>query len=139
MPYASEGRKSWSDTRHERLENCLESFVLGLRVAAAATKKKRLVNEERKRFWELEQQQEEERKEIAREHDRRAAFVTEMMRDWNESRCLRAFATAIADAAQRLELSDQEKADIQHVVDWTHEYAKITDPHLICQNPLRNL
>jgi hypothetical protein len=127
MPYASEGRKSWSDARHKRLENCLESFVLGLKVAAAATKKKRLENEERERLWELERKQEEERKEIAREDDRGAGFVTQMMRDWNESRCLRAFAKAVADAAQRLELSDQEKADIQQVVDWTYKYAKITD------------
>ena len=51
-----------------------------------------------------------------------------MMRDWNESRCLRAFAKAIADAAQRLELSDQEKADIQQVVDRTYKYANTTDP-----------
>jgi hypothetical protein len=46
IPYASEGRKTWSDGRYQRLENCLESFVLGLRVTAATTKKNRLKREE---------------------------------------------------------------------------------------------
>jgi hypothetical protein len=50
------------------------------------------------------------------------------MRDWKESRCLRAFAKAIGDAVARLELSDQEKNDIQQVVDWTCDRAESLDP-----------
>ena len=50
------------------------------------------------------------------------------MGDWQESRSLRAFAKAIGEATARLGLSDQEKNDIQQVVDWTCDYANILDP-----------
>jgi hypothetical protein len=39
IPYASEGRKTWSNGRYQRLENSLESFVFGLRVAALRQKR----------------------------------------------------------------------------------------------------
>ena len=128
LPYASKGRSSWSDARHQRLENCLESFVVSSKIAAAATKKERLEREEEKRRWEEEQKREEEERMLAIEQNRRAEVITELMRDWNQSRSLRTFAKAIAKAAQRLELSDQEKNDIQQVVDWTCDYAGILDP-----------
>jgi hypothetical protein len=51
------------------------------------------------------------------------------MWDWQESRSLRAFAKAIGEAAG-LELSDQQKNDIQQVVDWTSDYAEILNPIL---------
>ena len=87
-----------------------------------------LGEEEEKRRWEEEQKREEEERMLAIEQNRRADVITELMRDWNQSRSLRTFAKAIAEAAQRLELSDQEKNDIQQVVDWTCEYADILDP-----------
>ena len=128
IPYASEGRKSWSDARYQRLENCIESFVLGLRVAARATKRNRLKREEEERRREQEREQEEKEEKIAREQDRKARFITELMRDWQRSGSLRAFAKALGEAADQSKLSDQEKSDIQQVVDWTCDYAKSLDP-----------
>ena len=98
IPYASKGRSSWSDARHQRLENCLESFVVGSKIAAAAIKKKRLEREEEKRRWEEERKREEEERMLAIEQNRRAEVITELMRDWHQSRSLRAFAKAIAEA-----------------------------------------
>ena len=34
----------------------------------------------------------------------------------------------MAEAAEQLELSNQEKNDIQRAVDWTYKYAKVVDP-----------
>ena len=128
IPYASEGRRSWSDTKYQRLENCFESFLLGLRFSAAAIKENRLKREEEDRHREERRKQEEEEEKLAREQDRRAEFITELMRDWQESRSLRTFAKAIADAAGRLSLSDQQQNDIQKLVDWTCNYAETLDP-----------
>ena len=128
MPYASKGRSSWSDTRLQPLETCLEPFVLRLSVAAATIKKNRLEMEELERYWEEERKKEEEERSRAIEENRKADLIAELMRDWNQSRSLRAFAKVIAEAAQGLELSDQEKNGIQQVVDWTRDYAEILDP-----------
>ena len=127
IPYAS-GRRSWSDAKYQRLENCLGPFVVGLRVAAAAIKKNRLEKEQEERGREEEQKREEGEEKLAREQNRRAKFITGLMGDWQESQSLRAFAKAIGEATARLELLDQEKNDIQQVVDWTCEYADILDP-----------
>ena len=35
---------------------------------------------------------------------------------------------ALAECAGKLELSDEEKSEIQQVVDWTNEYAEFLDP-----------
>jgi hypothetical protein len=128
IPYASEGRKTWSDGRYQRLENFLESFVLGLRVAAATTKKNRLKREEEERRREEERKQEEEEEKVASEQERKARFIGGLMRDWQQSRSLRAFAKALREAADQLKLSDQEKNDLQHVVGWTCDYAESLDP-----------
>ena len=101
---------------------------MGLTVAAAAIKKNRLEKEQEERGREEERKQEEEAEKRAREQNRRAKFITGLMGDWQESRSLRAFAKAIGESTARLELSDQEKKDIQQVVDWTCDYADILDP-----------
>jgi hypothetical protein len=127
IPYASEGRKTWSDGRYQRLEHSLESLVLGLRVATATTKKNRLKREEEGRREEERKQKEEDEK-VAIEQERKARFIGGLMLDWQQSRSLRAFAKAMGEAADRLKLSDQEKNDLQQVVDWTCDYAKSLDP-----------
>jgi len=88
IPYASKGRRSWSDGRHHVLEQCLESFAAGLRVAAAAMKKTRLEKEERERQVREEQKREESHRMLAIEQDRRARVVTGLLRDWHESQSL---------------------------------------------------
>lgn len=97
IPYASEDRKTWSDGRYQRLENSLESFVLVLRVAAATTRKNRLKRKEEERRREEERKQEEEEEKVASEQERKARFITGLMRDWQQSRSLRASAKAIGD------------------------------------------
>jgi hypothetical protein len=128
IPYASEGRKTWSDGRYQRLGNCLESFVLGLRVAAATTRKNRLKREEEERRREEERKQEEEEQKVTSEQERKARYIAGLMRDWQQSRSLRAFAKALGEAADQLKLSDQEKNDLQQVVSWTYDYAESLDP-----------
>src|SRR5437016_2313052 len=69
------GRKTWSDGRYQRLENFLESFVLGLRVAAATAKKNRLEREGEERPREKERKREEKEEKVASEQERKADFI----------------------------------------------------------------
>jgi hypothetical protein len=128
LPYSAGVRGTWSDGKCQRLEKCIGDFIVGLRIAAAALKKNRQEIEERERRWEEERKQQEEQRRRAAEHKRKAEFVTELMRNWEEAQKVRTFAKALAESSSKLELSDEQKSDIQQVVHWTTEYAKLIDP-----------
>jgi hypothetical protein len=128
LPYSAGVRGTWSDGKCQRLEKCIGDFIVGLRIAAAAIKKNRQEIEERERRWEEERKQQEEQRRRAAEHKRKAEFVTELMRNWEEAQKVRTFAKALAESSSKLELSDEQKSDIQQVVHWTTEYAELIDP-----------
>jgi hypothetical protein len=128
LPYSAGVRGTWSDGKCQRLEKCIGDFIVGLRIAAAAIRKNRQEIEERERRWEEERKQQEEQRRRAAEHKRKAEFVTELMRNWEEAQKVRTFAKALAESSSKLELSDEQKSDIQQVVHWTTEYAELIDP-----------
>jgi hypothetical protein len=128
LPYSAGVRGTWSDGKCQRLEKCIGDFIVGLRIAAAALKKNRQEIEERERRWEEERKQQEEQRRRAAEHKRKAEFVTELMRNWEEAQKVRTFAKALAESSSKLELSDEQKSDIQQAVHWTTEYAELIDP-----------
>ncbi len=128
LPYSAGVRGTWSDGKCQRLEKCIGDFIIGLRVAAAAIKKNRRETEERERRWEEERKQKEEQRRKAAEHKRKAEFVTELMRNRGEAENVRIFVKALAECAGKLEMSSEEKGDIQQVVDWTTKYADFLDP-----------
>jgi hypothetical protein len=128
LPYSAGVRGTWSDGKCQRLEKCIGDFIVGLRVASAAIKKNRQETEQRERRSEEERKQQEEQRRKAAEHKRKAEFVTELMRKWEEAQNVRTFVKALAECAGKLELSDKEKSEIQQVVDWATEYADFLDP-----------
>src|SRR3984885_9545149 len=128
LPYSAGVRGTWSDGKCQRLEKCIGDFIIGLRVAAAAIKKNRQETEERGGRGEEERKQKEEQRRKAAEHKRKAEFVTGLMRNREEAENVRTFVNALAECAGKLELSSEEKGDIQQVVDWTTKYADFLDP-----------
>jgi hypothetical protein len=129
LPYSSwPVRGTWADGRIQLVENCLGAFVVGLKVAAAAIKKSRLKSEEWARRREEERKQREEQQRKTEEHKRKTECITELIENWEEAQRVRKFVRAMAECAGQLGLSDEEKQDIQQVVDWTNEYAESLDP-----------
>jgi len=129
LPYSSgQVRGSWADGRIQLVENCLGDFIVGVKVAAAAIKKSRLEREESARRREEERKQREVQQKKAAEHKRKAEFITELIENWEEAQRVRMFVRAMTECVNQLELSDEEKHNIQQVVDWTNEYAESLDP-----------
>lgn len=126
VPYTSHIRASWADGRVQIVENCLGDFIVGLKVAAAAIKKDRLEREEWNRRWEEERRKEEEQR--AEEYKRKAEFVGGLIKNWQEANRVRTFVRALTEAASQRELSDDERQEIQQVLDWTAKYADLLDP-----------
>ena len=129
LPYASGPlRGSWADGKVQILENCVGDFIVGVKVAAAAIKKHRIESEEWARRREIERKQREEQERLAQEHKRKVECIEELMGNWEEAKRVRAFVKAMTEYSVELELSEEEKRDIQQVVDWTNEYAESLDP-----------
>jgi len=100
---------------------------------AAAIKKNRQEIEERDRQREEERKREGEERQVAEEEKRKAEFVSELIQNWEEAARLRRFAKSMQASAGQLDLSEQEKSDVQQVVDWTNQYADSLDP--LCDLP----
>ena len=129
LPYFSGPvRGTWADGRIQLVENCLGDFIVGLKVAAAAIKKNRLESEEAARRREIERKQREEQQRLAQEHKRKAEFITELIEKWQQAQCVRSFAKSMTECSGQLDLSEEQKRDIQQVVDWAQEYAESLDP-----------
>jgi len=126
-------RRTWSDGKLQRLEDCIGDFVVGLKVGAAAIKRNRQETEERHRQWEEERRREEEERQAAEEEKRKAEFVVDLVQNWEEAARLRRFVTALRESVSQLDLSDDAKRDIQQVMDWTNQYADSLDP--LCDLP----
>ena len=70
---------------------------------------------------------------LATEEKRKAEFVSELIQNWEESARLRRFAKSMQESAGQLDLSEQEKNDVQQFIDWTNQYADSLDP--LCDLP----
>ena len=86
--------RTWSDGKHQWLENCGRDFIIGRKVAAAAIKKERREFAERQRQWDEERKREEEERREAAEHKRKAEFVTELMQSREQAERLKEFVMA---------------------------------------------
>ena len=127
-PFMGPIRRTWADGKQQRIEDCIGDFMVGLTVAAAAIKKHRQETEERHRRREEERKREEEERRIAEEQKRKAELVAELIGNWEEAVRLRKFMKAIEEKTVHSGFSEEEKNDIQQVVEWVRQYADTLDP-----------
>lgn len=129
LPYASGPlRSGWADGKVQILENCLGDFIVGVKVAAAAIKKHRIESEEWARRREEERKKREERERRAAEHERKAEFIMELIENWEEAERVRTFLRTMTECADRLQLPEGKRQEIQLMLEWTAEYADSLDP-----------
>jgi hypothetical protein len=127
LTYCGEGvRKVWSDGKRQRLENCLNSIVAGLGVAAEGVKAHRLKLER----WEQERQEEQRRRweEEERRHkeEEKIKDLERWVANWNQSRKIREFLSEVEKAAAE---NPAKKTDnLSDWLSWARAYADSIDP-----------
>lgn len=129
LTYCGEGvRKVWSDGKRQRLENCLGSVVVGLRVAAEGVKAVRL---ERER-WERERQENErkrlEEQERRRKEEEKIKHLEQVVANWNQSRKIREFVSNVERAIAEAKEKHNKPLDLSEWLAWAHRYADSIDP-----------
>ena len=88
-------RKTWSDGRRQRLEECLNSFVGGLAKAAIAIKHLRTERERRELRWQEEKRQREESERIRRENEEKMKILDREVESWQRSQQIRSYIEAV--------------------------------------------
>jgi hypothetical protein len=134
LDYCGEGvRKVWSDGKRQRLENCLNSIIAGLRTAAEGVKAHRLKLER----WERERQEQERRRweeqEQRRKEEEKIKHLEKLIANWNQSQKIRQF---LAEVERGALLNEEKKtANLTDWIAWAHDYADSIDPiHLTFQS-----
>lgn len=120
-------RQSWSDGAKQRVEDCLNSVMVGLVAAAEALKAQRLEREARQREYEAA----EERRRLAeKRRQEEAARVRALDADltaWRKASVVREYAAAMRRSADAAELLG-DATPMAAWLGWVEAYANRLDP-----------
>jgi hypothetical protein len=122
-------RRSWSDGSHQRVDRCLNDFIVGLVAAAELLKAQRLAREQWQREW---REAEERRAEEARRREEEAARVRALesaLAAWQKARLVREYAAEFrrsGEVSQTLEPGSPLDVWLR----WVNGYAERIDPML---------
>jgi hypothetical protein len=119
-------RRSWSDGKKQRVEECLNDFIIGLVAASEGVKAQRIEREKWQREW---REAEERRQAETRRREEEAARVRALRHSvdrWSVAVQVRSFAAAAREAVARSGLPAE--AEVESWLDWVDRYADRIDP-----------
>jgi hypothetical protein len=130
-------RANWSDGKKQQLEDCLNSFVIGLINAAVATKAQRI---ERER-WERERRESEQRREemarLRRKEEARLQSLEKEVESWQKSKNIRAYIEAVKEVGVRKHGEIAPGSQLDQWLSWAHQQADHLDP--LAEHPSSDL
>jgi len=97
--FPGQTRKTWSDGKRQRIENCLNAFVLELIRGAERKRLERIESDRREKEWKAEQLR---REEEARRRELEMAKLFDLdsrVTDWNHAASILEFAKSVEDSA----------------------------------------
>jgi len=129
----SDTRRTWSDGQKQRLENCLNSFVIGLMKAAEKIKESRIQREKRELEWQERRRRNEELEKMRWEEEARIKTLDKEVSAWSRSQQIRAYTEAFKIAVIKLygEVVPGGKQD--KWLTWANKYADRIDPLIISE------
>jgi hypothetical protein len=127
--YLNGVRRSWGHGKRQRVEGCLNDFVVGLVAASETLKAQHLAREERERQW---REAEERRAEEARRREEEAARVRALesaLATWQKARLVREYA---AELRRSMEVTGtlEPGSPLDTWLRWVDAYADRVDPRL---------
>ena len=121
-------RKTWSDGRKQRLEDCLNSFVVGLIRAAMAIKHLRVERERREREWQEQRRQREEAERIRREEEEKLKYLDREVESWQRSQKIRSYIEAVKKWGIQKYGEIKPESKLQQWLTWATKQADRLDP-----------
>jgi len=119
-------RATWSEGKKQRLENCLNQFIVGLVTAAAQLKQRRLEQEEWQRKYRIGQEQRAAAERKKQEEQHRIDALNSILKDWRKCQFMRAYL-AEAKAAVEERGGAAPDSDVGRWLKWVEGYAERLD------------
>lgn len=126
--YGSGERRSWSDGKQQRLEDCLNAFVIGLIRVAVRQRAQELEWERQRREWEAEERRRREAERQRRLEEARAQVLEMQLSAWHKSQQVRAYVEAVRRTAIERHGAIEPGSHLEQWLTWTGEYADRLDP-----------
>jgi hypothetical protein len=115
-------RKSWSDGKYRRLEDCFGAFIQNLPPAAQAIKLDREDTERTRRKSAEEQKRPEEGRLRQAEFLRKVKHVNRLIEEWDRSSQLTEFASELRTSSDSQGLNEEGQNELRVMADWTEHY-----------------
>jgi len=128
LPYLSTRlRQSWWDGAKQRVEMCLNDFIVGIVAAAEALKQQRLEQEARARAWRAEEERRQLAEQRRQDEAARVRALRASLKGWRRSVVVREYAAAMRKAAEAVsQLGEGEP--MTEWLQWVDAYADCVDP-----------
>ncbi|HET7552354.1 MAG TPA: hypothetical protein VFK04_13780 [Gemmatimonadaceae bacterium] len=120
-------RRSWSDGAKQRVEDCLNDFMVGLVAASEALKAQRLEREARHRDYLIAEKRRRLEEQRRQEESARVRALDADLTRWRKSMVVREYAAAMRKAAEAAELLG-EGTPMSAWLSWADSYADRIDP-----------
>lgn len=121
-------RKTWSDRKRAKIENCLNEFIVGLLRVAEAVKSARLKRElEQQTQREAQHRREEEARRRQEELARRQALEQEAV-NWAKAQQLRGYLATLKEVLMAKHGESQPGSPADQWLSWAHQHADRLDP-----------
>lgn len=121
-------RKTWSDGKKQRLEECLNSFVGGLIKTAIAIKHLRVERERRDREWQEERRKREEAERIWQEEQEKMKALDREIAAWQRSQQIRSYIDAVKKCGIQKYGEIKPESKLQQWLTWATKQADRLDP-----------
>lgn len=121
-------RKTWSEGKKRRIEECLGGVIVGIGVLVEAIKK---VKADRQRWheeYEARQKRQREEEERAREFSRRGDVISKAAQALHQSQLVRRLAVCLGNSAHLNKLDNESLTPMRELLEWCSEYANHIDP-----------
>lgn len=126
--YGQGERRSWSDGKQQRLEDCLNAFIIGLIQAAVRERARQLEQERREREWKEQERRRLERERRQRLEAARAKALEAQLAAWHKSQQVRAYGEVVRRSAVERLGTIEPGSDLEQWLTWTFGYADRLDP-----------
>jgi hypothetical protein len=131
-------RHTWSDTVGKRLENLLNSFIVGLTNAAVDIRASRLEREREAREREERRRIAEEEERLRREEERRLKILDEQVSNWHKSQKIRQYVEAVRKMAIWKYGSVEPGSELEKWITWAIRQANKLDPLIMSFSSMSN-
>lgn len=125
-PYGT--RSEWKDGERKKLEECLDSFINGLILAAEKQKANRLKREQEKREWEENERRGEEERRIRQQEQALIDKLEKEAMEWHRSKIIRSYIEAATAAYIQKNGKVESGSEFDKWKTWAGQQADRLDP-----------